>query len=466
MADEVDTECAAYRGMKQTWELPDDLVGGTAAMRAAGEKWLPKEAKEEQDAYLRRLARSFLKPAYHDGRDRLAARPFAKPVVIKGELPPRLAEFAKNVDGLGSDITTFASALFLEALHRGVVHVLVDIPENPGRLVPAQREANLHAYARIVSAKDMFSWRVEGDATTQIRFRSSRTVADGDWGEARVEEIFVLDSLRWRQFDRKESEKGFTLVTDRVTTAERIPIETLNLCDPRQFIAKPPLEALAWLNLAHWQSSSDQRNCLRFARLAMLFFSGIRREEADKIVPGPAGIFHSENPDARGGFIEHGGKAMEIGRLDLQDLEAAMAILALEPMLQQTGNPTATAKAIDEANIQSNLLKWVRALERSLRNIFALAAVWLDETLPKDFSIDVFDNFGLTIRAEWEIQRLLDMRAKRSITVKTLLQEVKLRGLLSEGVDIAAELDSLANEGPDLSALGALLPPKTVPANA
>jgi len=52
----VDTTHPAYDQMLPAWELVDDLMGGTQAMKAAGTKWLPQEDGESSDAYESRLA--------------------------------------------------------------------------------------------------------------------------------------------------------------------------------------------------------------------------------------------------------------------------------------------------------------------------------------------------------------------------------------------------------------------------
>jgi len=67
----VDSPCSAYNAMQAHWGLIDDLLGGTLAMRAAGEKWLPKEPKEENKSWQNRLDRSILYGAYADTVDDL-----------------------------------------------------------------------------------------------------------------------------------------------------------------------------------------------------------------------------------------------------------------------------------------------------------------------------------------------------------------------------------------------------------
>ncbi|HDY86886.1 MAG TPA: hypothetical protein ENH82_02085, partial [bacterium] len=50
----------SYERMAEKWDLINDLLGGTKAMQASGEKWLPSEPAESQLAYDARLSRSVL----------------------------------------------------------------------------------------------------------------------------------------------------------------------------------------------------------------------------------------------------------------------------------------------------------------------------------------------------------------------------------------------------------------------
>src|SRR3546814_11327266 len=53
-----------------------------------------------------------------------------------------------------------------------------------------------------------------------------------------------------------------------------LPLVTVYAERTGYLTARPPLLDLAWLNLAHWQSSSDQRHILHVARVPILFEIG------------------------------------------------------------------------------------------------------------------------------------------------------------------------------------------------
>ena len=72
----VDTASSEVTEMAGNIELAKALLGGTSAMRAAGETYLPRWPNEDQTAYTCRLKVSTLFPAYKRTVATLAGKPF------------------------------------------------------------------------------------------------------------------------------------------------------------------------------------------------------------------------------------------------------------------------------------------------------------------------------------------------------------------------------------------------------
>ena len=56
------------------------LIGGESAMRAAGQTYLPQNARESDDDYKRRLQTSVLFPALSETLSQMVGRVFFKPI--------------------------------------------------------------------------------------------------------------------------------------------------------------------------------------------------------------------------------------------------------------------------------------------------------------------------------------------------------------------------------------------------
>jgi len=89
-----------------------------------------------------------------------------------------------------------------------------------------------------------------------------------------------------------------------------------------------------------------------------------------------------------------------------------------------------------------------------LGNAFALAAEWTGETLAEDFKVDIYDDFGLLPRSAQDLDNLQKLRDRGDLSRRTILEGVKLRGLLPENHDIDEELARIEEEGPDLGMIG------------
>jgi len=123
--------------------------------------------------------------------------------------------------------------------------------------------------------------------------------------------------------------------------------------------AEPALLDLANLNIAHWQSDSDQRNILHVARVPILFAAGLGDSEAPikKLNIGATTFINGQiGSDLK--YVEHSGKGIEAGRQDLQDLEQRMAQMGLNMLVKgagRSGSATATARVLDQSEADSPL---------------------------------------------------------------------------------------------------------------
>lgn len=459
MSDLVNVPSATTTKMARRYELIDSLRGGTLAMRDAGSKWLPKEDAETDTEFSKRIARSVLYEAYPDTVSKLASKPFTKPVVIEGadDLPPQMVKFADNVDKLGNSISQFAHDLFEMAIDYGLAHVLVDYPAVSENLTLADESAgDIRPYCVIIKPQDMLGWQTRVDASgavvlTQIRFRESVVEIDADgFTEKLIERVRIVTELD-NQIYQKDSKGNWVGGAVTPHTFGAVPLITYYTKREAFMQAKPPLESLAWLNLLHWQSSSDQRNILRFSRMGHIFGSGFTNAEIKKgITLGANKLTLVNNADAKLGVVEHQGHSISAGVTDLATLESQMEVLGLQPLIAAAANTTATAQNIGEAKTHSNIQAWIQNLDAVLERIFRYSAQWVTDTshaeaLP-DLEVKVFNDFSATLSSTTDVKHLIEMRDKTQITHKTFLQEVKRRGLLEDTVNVDDELKQAIKE--------------------
>jgi len=438
-AADVATPNAAWSAMAPDWELIHDLLGGTRTMRGAAERWLPREPRESFEAYRVRLGRTVLFNGLGRAVQTLAGKPFAKPAVLSEDADPEIAALARDLDLGGRDLTVFARDVLRAALADGLTHILVDYPAAPQSGLPetleAERRRGARPYLVQVPARDLIGWRTRADGAgtrlDRIRIREQAVERDGIWGERRVEQIRVLEPGRWALWRRRSDGPGerWTLHAEGESSMPEIPLVTIYADRTGFLTARPPLIDLAWLNLAHWQSSADQRHILHVARVPILFGRNLKIGE-DGLEIGPNRLVHGDGDGADLKYVEHSGAAIEAGRRDLADLEDRMAVMGLDLLVRRTGGVTATERAIDAARSDSALAATVRSLEDGLTQALRLAAGWLGLPAERAGRVTLDRDLGLDDTARAEIDLLLKARLAGEIERDVFLAEIRRRGVL------------------------------------
>lgn len=449
--------------MADKWDLLEDLLEGTDAMRDRGERWLPKHEKEQRKNWQRRRDRSFLFGAFKEVISSLTAKPFSTAVTLKNAdgLPEHVTMLEDNPARTGQNLTDWSREVFRAALTYGLTHVLVDFPINPaialeGRRPTLAEEDELGIRPRFVHIKprNLIGWDTHIDSLTgeerlvRIRILERRVEPLGLWGDQVVEYITVWTDQAFQRFRRAQGDEEFVPTTEQPVPHNfgAIPIVTFYTLRDGMMTAKPPLQDLADANLQHWQVSSDFANIMHIMRFAILFAKGIPREKWDDITIGPNNIMKTELKDVELAWVEHTGSATGAGMADIEKLEERMERLGLNPLIRRSGTQTATAAVINNARTSSQMQAWVEGFERFLTLLYQTAARWTEDEIPEDFEIEVFKDFDIQLRGGEDLRELREARKLKEITARTYLEEIQRRGLISEGVDVDEELEALEEE--------------------
>jgi len=458
----VEEITASVARMRAARELPDALLGGTKGMRTAGEKYLPKEPGESVDAYQVRLARSFLFPGYGKTIRDMAGKVFAKPIAVGDDVPEQLRAAMENVDLAGRGIDVFGHEVFVDGLNSGISYILVDMDEAPAApdgspvriSVSQQREMQRRPWAVHVHASQVLGWRTETvggiERLTQFRFMERVTEDDGAYSEKLVEQIRAFiregDAVRW-EVHRKATSGVWTLHASGIVTIGEIAVCPVYVNRTGFMEGAPALSDLAEVNQAHWQSQSDQRNILHVARVPILFGSGMDDNNGPLQI-GAFRMIRAERADAKLGYVEHSGRAIDAGRTDLKDLEFQMQTLGLELLVPRPGSETATGASIDQARMNTPLAMMANALKDALEQMLGFMALY--EGLPRDSgggSLTVNTDFGINLRGAVDMTALLDATKNGVISRETCIREFKRRGILSDDVDPEDEVLKALDEG-------------------
>lgn len=452
----VDQKSTDVIVMGEHWPVIEALMGGTPAMRKAGERLLPKWPNEEDDSYDARLGTATLFPAYRRTVSVMAGKPFAKPLTLAKETPAQIVEWADDIDREGRNLHTFAAETFNEALAYGVCGILVESPKKPepinGRVLTREEQikAGMRPYFVRIKHEQILGWKLAigngGARLTQLRILESGVEDDGEFGQKCVERVRVLEPGSYRVFEKKKTAAGeaWSVADQGKTDLDFIPYVPVYGFRKAFMIGEAPLVDLAYLNVKHYQSQSDQDTILHVARVPILFFKGM--DDENKIAVGAGYALKTSAPDADGKYIEHTGQAISAGRQSLLDLEEQMIQTGAELLVKKPGHRSATESANDAEANKCDLQRITEGFEDSLD--LALFYMAKYSSLDSGGHASLYKDFAAATLSEASATIINDMQSRGLLSKETTIKEQQRRGVLSSDIDPKKEIAAAEQEGP------------------
>ena len=457
----------AYDLMKPRWDLMEAVLGGTETMRAAAYQFLPKHDEETVAGYTRRINSAVLNNITEQTLQTLSSKPFADGVAYDDNIPEAVVEqVLHNVDLLGNNLEVFAKNWFREGIAKAMCHVLVDYPrtkpkeDGTPRTLEDDRAQKIRPYWVLIKPECVLAARasvIDGrEVLEHVRIMETLIEEDG-FTEVVIQQIRVLEIGSVTLYRKEKGTKKWKAYDEWETNLEFIPLVTYYADRDDLMFAKPPLLDLAYLNIAHWQTTADQRHALTVSSFPILACSGASPEDSDPIVIGPNKVLY--NPDAQGRFyyVEHTGTAIQSGRDELNDLEDKMAGYGAEFLRKKSGGQTATARALDSAESLSDLAGMTMVFEDAIAQAIWYTSRWMGVNtegasgrviLTKDFSSD---------RVEINTDVLDKARARRDISRTAYLTALQREGVLPDDFDAETDAELIAAEANAMWDLGGSL---------
>ena len=426
--------CIEYIRMSHHWHLPMTLWGGTEAMRRAGKRYLPQEEGESDKAYKARLQRTFLYNAFKSTIQRLAGQAFLKDVVVEN-VPKELEYLEHHFDAEGRSITEVAYDMMVHQLRFGKAHGIVDYPSYTHNLTVAdERALQIRPYFTIIDPVDLIGWRAKqvGGASIleQIRIQELIVEPYDDYTDIEVYRVrvFYPDHVEIYRF----SDDGDAIRDgeDIPFTLGEIPLVTAYGEKTGFLTSKCPLEDLAWLNLRHWQSSSDQANILHVARVPIFFARGFEEGELASTTFGPHRGICTSKENAEIKYVEHSGAAIGAGEDDLNRIEEQMYRAGADLLdTRSVSRQTSYSRQTDRTESMSVIQTMIDNLERALENAYEYAGKWIGVDA-SGVRVRIADEFSIN-----DDPNPIDSLIKLGLSEQDLIAELKRRGIISDGVN-------------------------------
>lgn len=446
------------KALQDLWAILEPLDGGTPAMRQTKTRLLPKWPNEEDAAYSARLATATLFPAWKRTVSVMAGKPFSKALTLN-DADGRMEGWAENIDLQGNSLHVFAADGFRESLGYGLGGILVDYPRasSGGRRTVAQVEAaGERPYWVRYRHNQILGWKTESRngavILKQLRLLESFEEDDGDYHVKHVAQVRVLYPGRWevwRQTEENNGKAAWVLADSGTNSLREIPFVPTYGQRVAFMVGEPPLLDLAYLNVKHWQSQSDQDTILHVARVPILAIIGAD-EQSQLTVGASSAVKIPVGGDMK--FVEHSGAAIEAGSKALADLEQQMIQSGAELLVKKPGDRSATESANDAEGNKSDLQRMAENYEDALDQALMFTAAYA--RLAKPGSVKLYDGYGEATLGDASATLIKDLWQSGLISRETAVAEFKRRGELAPEVDAMVEKAKVDEEGPPLGMMG------------
>lgn len=446
--------------------LAKTLMGGTKAMRAAGERYLPKMRHESTDTYSDRLKITVLRNFYLHSVQSLAGKLVRNGVGVDSTSnpPADMAKWLMDLDCCGNAADIVAKRLFIWAIRDALTFILVDYPptiraDGSKPTLADVREQGVRPWMIPLTIWDVLGWRTERrgsrDVVTQFRYVMHSQEPDGLFGVKDVETVRVVEPTVIRDF-RQNAKKNWEVIAEYANTLGRVPVQFIASDSDQSHRPRGGANELAWLNLEHWQLRSDQRLALRINSFPILFGAGM-----EALPPiGPQDGICAEDPTATLNYVEHQGVAIGAGRTELVDLEDAMRGMSAQYQARQVPQ-TATGASIESDDANSPAKGWAvnlkRGMEAAMDDMAEFAGVGSGEGAGGKLTLDTD-----ALVSRLDSSKLAELRAARTageISRKAYLTALKQADVLPQDYDIERDQEEIDNEPVDETA-GLNRPPR------
>jgi hypothetical protein len=419
-----------YDANLATWLRARDVFSGEDAVKAAGEKYLPRLDSQTPDEFASYVARASFFNATARTADGYAGLIFRRPPFVKvpsgkNGLGAALDAFLNEVDMLGTPLQGYAKNVVQEVLAVG----------RAGSLIDWEGDVEDRAYATLYSAENILNWRVERvngrclptlivlqetaqalpdhpnlalDPAPALALPGS---ADDPFATATVEQIRVLKLVPgepvngtkkrpyfcqvevWRRAAKEsDREKPEWVLVERRTPLRRgkpLPLLPFVFHGPRHSLPavdRLPLGDIIFVNLDHYRLNADFKHGVHFTALPTAWVSGF--PNTAELAIGSRTAWVSETVGATAGFLEFKGQGLATFETAMDRDERLMSVLGSRLIAEEKRvAETAATMEMRQAGEHSILGNIANSISESLTQILRWVYWWNStEDLPDSIS--------------------------------------------------------------------------------
>lgn len=444
--------------MTPYWDMVSDIIEGEEAIKAGGEKYLPKFPDEEERDYQFRLSVGKFTNIYRDTTEGLATKPFQDEVAIVGEgASDKIKAFAEDVDGCGNNLSTFSALTFFNGINYAIDWIFVDYPTtfNADKMsIEQARKKNLRPYWRHILGKNVLEVdsRMEGSKEIITYFRYQEPSYGDEPVKVRVyreeyDENFqkhIMWHLYRQQKEFNNPDDEFIEIESGEMSIGFIPVIPFitGRRDGNRFKFYPVMKDAATLQIKLYQNESALEYIKTLACYPILATDGMKpkldaKGAPEKVRVGPNAVLYGcELKNGGGGtwkYVEPQANSLEFLKKDIDKTKTDLRELGRQPLTALSSQLTTVTTSIAAGKAKSAVTTWALALKDALENALYYTLLWEQKEVPENEQpeVYVYTGFDNVLEDGSDLEQLGKARERHDISLETYWEELKRRKILS-----------------------------------
>jgi hypothetical protein len=483
----ANTTHADYEANLPSWLRARDVIAGEDAVKRGGEKYvtrLDSQSDSEFAAYVKRASFFNATARTADGYLGLIFRrsPFLKLPAPGSGVGKALADFARDIDMLGTSLEGYAKNVVNEVICLG----------RAGTLIDWEGDIERRAFATLYPAESIINWRVERVngrnvptlvvLAETVESASPQSGGEDEFTSTLVEQIRVLrlvpgeadqatkrrpyfcqvDLWRRRPKTAQQGKAEWLLVETKTPLRRGQPLPPLPFVfhGPRHSLPsvdKIPLGDIIAVNLDHYRLNADYKHGIHFTALPTAWVSGF--EDSEDLRIGSSTAWSTATPGATAGFLEFKGQGLGTFENALDRDERLMAVLGSRLLAEQKRvGETADALEIRQSGENSILGNIATSVSGSLTQVLRWVYWWnsteeIPDAVPEsEVIITLNTDYSSKGLASDEVSAVLKAWEARAISTDTMHELFRRGGVVPDGRSNEEETALIADSPPPVSA--------------
>lgn len=417
----IDATHPGYEASVAAWSRARDVVAGEDAVKAAGERYLPRLDSQSEEEYAAYKARASFFGATARTLEEYLDLIFRRTPLLSVGQSEALKAFVEDCDLWGTEVVWYARRVVSEVLCVGRCGSLVGW-DSIGRPVVS-----------LWRAEDILNWQVE-------RVGSAQVLTEVVLREANRVRVLSLDAGCCVEEVWRKGDGGLVLEHRATLRRDGVPLSFIPFVfhGPRDSRPEPdrlPLADIIAANLDHYRLDADYKHGLHFTALPTAWVSGF-----DKAAPlriGSSTAWVSEVPGASAGFLEFRGGGLGHIERAMERVERRMTLLGAR-MLDSGAATTGGG----DGNL-SGLGSIVASLNVSLSRVLQLAHWWVRggevDGAAEQVKFAMNTDLGARAMSGEEIGAVVAAWRAGAISRESMLERLKRGEVLPDGRSVAQE---------------------------